>query len=203
MAIARGAACFASLVICVFASQSAIAQPSVLESRIAVLLKTAGRVLRAADTTVSSSQRNALADSLAMFAVSTSELDRKRSFDRDRSSPSLEAVIAITDAGLPQRNRRYDGAVPRLVRIAESAVDMRIRGAALSGLAQMPDSALVAAAFGRIASSASPVAYAAAQHLISYGAKGDAVLRDLYRNNRAVDPTVKSQLAAVARERKY
>jgi hypothetical protein len=141
-----------------------------------------------------------IADTLVAFAIGFPGSDRRNATIRNA------ALLELTDAGVGESGVPgvdtaipYAGAAERIMRIAETAQDVGIRGGALWAVTQLPNNGAVIPFLTRVASSQNIVAYSAIDLLDQVmKAEGRSVLRDLYQRNAVTEPTAREALWRLA-----
>lgn len=158
--------------------------------------ESAARVLTTTSKSVSESTRNEIADSLVSVVIRPGVLGDAQS---ERSFKAIQ--VLRRSARRLNDQRRYDGAVAKLLRIAQEAPDSRSRNAATFAIGQAADTASALRALRTIAVSSDTVAYAAVEELqTTFGkAGGESILRELWVDRTVVNLFAKDALERLAR----
>ncbi|MDP1860704.1 MAG: hypothetical protein Q8K82_18655 [Gemmatimonadaceae bacterium] len=141
-----------------------------------------------------------IADSLVAIAVSFPGMDLRGAQTRGAAQATIllagmgsSGIVGI-DHAVP-----YVGAADRLMRIAETAEDVGMRGGALSGLTQLPNKTRLLPFLRHVAMSQNVVAWKAVTLLTEEtGPEGRAIARELYREGRVTQPTAREMLVRAA-----
>jgi hypothetical protein len=148
------------------------------------------KVLTGRLRTLSERQVDAVADSLASFAIS---------FPGDKSSNRVSRGVAIGTllrSGTATDAVPYVGAAAHLLRIAERATDVPDRASAIFALTQLPDKGKSVRLLRDIASSTNPAAFVAVQELAGELAAlgGLETLRELDRSGLVSERNARAEL---------
>jgi hypothetical protein len=113
----------------------------------------------------------------------------------------MAALHAINAAAEGRGGAVYPGAADRLLRIAETATDVGLRGGALLGLTRMPNKEQALQNLRRVAISQNKAAQATLQLLRgSMGPPGIAMLKELYAQGLVTEPMAHELLNVYAKE---
>lgn len=171
----------------------AVQVAAMLRSQGSVDFRFTFKLLTQLERPLSRASLDAIADSLAAFAISTVK-DRTS----DRTSRE-EALSVLARAGSASNRTPYDGAAARLLRVAENAVDLMDRVDATNLLSRVANKAAMISAFRTIATSSNLVAFIAVRELgEAHG--GLEVLREFDRTNAVTEPRAVKELAFIARK---
>lgn len=152
-------------------------------------------ILRQVDSTWSRQYLDALADSLAAFALTEENSDERR-------AAVTYAVLALAQSGAAEgRGTPYAGAGDRLLRIAEES--KALAGGALMSVAQLANRSEAMLKLRRLAVEDDRLAASAVDKLERYGGpEGIRVLAELYRD-RSVNPGARTLLDRIADKRNW
>jgi len=142
-----------------------------------------------------------IADTLVAIAASFRSSDESRGVvTRTTALTSLvDAGLGRTDIVGVEKGVPYSGAATRLMRLAETAEDISIRGGALRGLVRLPNGKEYLPFLRRVVLSENPAAWQAAVVLVTRaGPEGRAIARELSAGGRVPQPRVREYLDNIA-----
>ena len=152
----------------------------------------------------SKQRRDEIADTLASIAIGFPGKDKRASSTRAAAVTTLVNAGAGRTGNKGARGVPYDGAVDRLMRIAEAGQSVGTRAAALWGLTQVPTSGRVLPFLRKMATSEDRIAYRAIILLAeSSGSEGLALARSLYASNTVTEPTAVETLNHYAKANQW